>query len=134
MFKIRCIDSIISKGHGHTKPAKRSGLLFCGFKRYNFLFCKSIIRNSNARSAIIELHKIRQTRVKAHLVRELVAEDSGGVKKSKDFLPLLEFRVQLENSARVQVVIFAPVRSGFEFLIQSVLDGLVVFFNAKCAG
>ena len=112
----------------------RSGLLFCGLNRYNVLLCKPVILNSNACSAIVKLYKVCQTRVKAHLVRELVAEDSCCVKKSEDFLPLLEFRVQLENSARVQVVIFAPVRSGFKLLIQSVFDGLVVFFNAKCAG
>ena len=111
-----------------------SGFLFCGLNRYNVFLCKPLILNSNACSAIIKLHKVRQTRVKAHLVRKLVAEDSCRVKKPEDFLPLLEFRVQLENSACVQVVIFAPVRSGFEFLIQSVLNGLVVFFNAKCTG
>jgi len=131
---MRYIDSIISNGRGHTKPAKGSGLLFCGFNRYNVLLSKPVILNSNACSAIVKLHKVRQARVKAHVVRELVAEYSCRVKKFEDFLPLLEFRVQLENSARVQVVIFAPVRSGFEFLIQSVLDGLMVFFNAKCAG
>lgn len=67
------------------------------------------------------------------MIRELVAEDSGRVKKSEDFLPLFEFRVQLDNSVRVQVVVFAPVRPGLVFLVQFVLDCLVVFFNTKCA-
>lgn len=66
-------------------------------------------------------------------MRELVAEYSRRVEKSEDLFPLFKFWIELDDSSCSEVVVFAPVRSCFVFFVKFVLDGLVVFFNAKCA-